>query len=357
MKFSIEKREIEKVIPIINKILPKGKSLDILKSVLLEVSGNSVYITCCNTDIQYNVSIDVYDSEDGKVLVNGSTLISILKSIPSSSIISFEEVNNALKISSDETYYKIPTLNPDDYVEVNDIRENLKMFKVSRKKLINCLSKVEFCTGEDENRLFLSGILWDNKGELANFVASDSYRLGLYTENFDENYGEFQAIIPKDIYKILDEIEYENIEVGFSEDYMVIGFINGFMNIRLISGPYPDYNAIFPEGIANELYVHKNEIETKLKAMSPLNPETFGMKIDKSITIFAISDDGEEFKSNLLGKYNGDNVEIYFHYKRFYEIIREMEDDIYIYIYSENQPVLIKSEEENLKYLIMPVKL
>ncbi|MEO0144182.1 MAG: DNA polymerase III subunit beta [candidate division WOR-3 bacterium] len=357
MKFSIEKREIDKILPIINKVLPKGKVLDILKSVLLEVENNTLSITASNADIQYRAFLDVYDSEDGKVLVNGNTFISILKNIPNTSIISFE-LDSSLKISSDETYYKIPVLNPEDYIEVEDLRDKVKLFKFSRRKLVKAFSKVEFCAGEDESRLFLSGILWDNKGNIANFVASDSYRLGLYTEVLDEELDEFQIIIPVDVYSILDEIEHENLDIGFNEDYLVIGFDKGFINARLISGPYPDYTAIFPEGIANELFVSKYELESKLKAMSPLSPETFGIKVDKGVWIFAISDEGEEFKSNLIGRYEGDNIEIYFHYKRFSEIIKEIdESEIFIHIYSENRPVLIKSNNENLKYLIMPVKL
>ncbi len=356
MKFSIEKIQIDKILPVINKVLPKGRTLDILKSILLEVENNTLSITTANSDIQYKVSLDVYDSEDGRTLVNGNALISILRNFPKSSIISFE-IENALKISSDDTYYKIPIMNPDDYIEVKDMRDDVNLFNMKKSELIKAFSKVQFCAAKDDNRLFLSGILWDNKGNLMNFVASDSYRLGLYTSKFDENLGEFQIIIPIDVYDVLDEIDHDELKIGFNDDYLIISFANGFVNARLIAGPYPDYNAIFPEGIANELFVSKEEIESKLKAISPINPEVFGIKVYKDIQIFAISDDGSEFRSSLFGKYNGDNIEIYFHYKRFSEIIKEIEnDEIYIYIYSESQPVLIKSNE-NLKYLIMPVRL
>ncbi|MEO0202682.1 MAG: DNA polymerase III subunit beta, partial [candidate division WOR-3 bacterium] len=302
MRFSIEKRELDKILSVISKILPKGKVIDILKGVLLEVENGTLSITCSNADIQYKSILDIYDSENGKVLVNGNTFLSILKNFPNTSIINFE-LDSSLKISSDDTYYKIPVMNPEDYIEVDDLREKVKLFRFSRKRLVKAFSKVEFCTGDDESRLFLSGILWDNKNNIANFVASDSYRLGLYREILDEDLDEFKIIIPVDVYRILDEIDYENLDIGFNEDYLVIGFDRGFLNARLISGPYPDYSAIFPEGIANELYISKYELESKLKAISPLNPEVFGIKFDKGIWIFAISHEGEEFRSNLIGKY------------------------------------------------------
>lgn len=350
MKFSVEKKEIEKILRISNRILGKRKSIE--NSILLEIKDDTLYIHSHSPDIQYIGFLKVLNTKEGEVLVNGSTLMHILKNAPDLSMLNFE-LDNTLKISFEDIYYKIPILDASDFTKISEDSKKIEKFTFSNKRLVDILSKIEFCVDKEDETIF-SGILWDNRGNIANFVASDRNVLGLYTEILEDNIGDFQVIMPRIIYNLLLDIDDNEIEIGFYKDErMIIRFSNGLINLRLISGTYPDYALLFEEDIPNKLVVNKEEIKHKLKAMSSLDIDIFSLKVGNIIEIAGSSYSGEEFRANLFGKYEGDDVEIYLQYDKLKNIFSAIEEDeIYIYIYPDLSRILIKSESDNLKYLV-----
>ncbi|MCS7245129.1 MAG: DNA polymerase III subunit beta [candidate division WOR-3 bacterium] len=350
MKFSIEKKEIEKVLRITNRILGKRKSIE--NNILLEVKDNVLYVHSHSPDVQHIGFSKVLNGKDGEVLINGSTLMHILKNTPDFSVLHFE-LENILKIFFEDIYYKIPILDTTVFTKISESNEKIESFTFSSKKLKEILSKIEFCVDKDDESIF-SGILWDNKGNIANFVASDRNVLGLYTELLEDNFGDFQVIMPRIIYNLLSDIEDNEIKIGFYKDEkMILKFSNGFLSLRLISGTYPDYASLFEEDIPNKLIINKDEIKHKLKAMSSIDIDIFSLKVGDIIEIAGSSYSGEEFRANLLGKYEGDDLEIYLQYDKLRHIFDAIEEnEIYIYIYPELSRILIKSENDSLKYLV-----
>ncbi len=360
MKFKVEKKLIERNITSIGKLVGGGKSaLDIHNNILLEVNGGHLKMYATSGDIEMVMSIPVLDAEPGKALIDRKKFTSLIKVFERDAILDVSTTDSNLIIQSEGVKYRVVTQDPDLFPEIKP-KETTGTFMVDLEDVISALERVEFCAASDDSRLFLTGILWDSRDETSRFVATDSFVLGLAEKEIPTG-REFQAILPRNLRSVLRDVEADKVEVGFTEDqnYMTLRFPEGFMNIRLIQGPYPNYEGIFPEGTYSSLRTTRDDMDRALKAATAINPDNLKFVLSEgSMLIYAANTDGDELEIQLEGNYEGSSYEIVLDTKRFSDIIRHLpRGDMEMRIYGDTSPILIGSGEENLKYLIMPVKL
>ncbi len=360
MKFKVEKKLIESNVASIGKLVGGGKSaLDIYNNILLEVRDGTLNMYATSGDIEMSTRIPVMEAEDGRALVDRKKFTSLIRAFDRDAILDISTTDSNLTIQSEGVKYRITTQDPDIFPEIKP-REAESTFAVSLEEILGALEKVEFCAATDDTRLFLTGILWDSRDHEGRFVATDSFILGLSEKEIITG-SNFQAILPRNLRGVLRDIEAEKIEVGFTPDqnYMLIRFPEGFINVRLIQGPYPDYESIFPQGASSVLAIEKDDLERALKAATAIAPSNIKFILSEGEKrLYAANTDGDVVDTELEGRYIGENYEIVLDTRRFSDIIRHMpKGNIEIHIYGDTLPVLIKSGEENIKYLIMPVKL
>ncbi len=360
MKFKVEKKLIERNITSIGKLVGGGRSaLDIHNNILLEVEEGRLRMYATSGDIEMVMSIPVLDSKPGRALVDRKKFTSLIKVFEKDAVVDVSTSDSNLTIQSEGVRYRVVTQDPELFPPISP-KETTGTFMVSLEDVIGALDRVEFCAASDDSRLFLTGILWDSRDESSRFVATDSFVLGVAEREIPTG-REFQAILPRNLKGVLKDIEAEKVEVGFTEDhnYMTIRFPEGFINIRLIQGPYPNYEGIFPEGTYSSLRITREDMDRALKAATAINPDNLKFVLSEdSLLIHAANTDGDELEIQLEGRYEGSPYEIVLDTKKFVDIIRHLpRGDMEMRIYGDTSPILIGSGEENLKYLIMPVKI
>ena len=360
MEFKVEKKLIENNVSSIGKLVSGGKTaLDIYNDILLEVNDGRLNMYAASSDIEMSISIPVMEAEDGKALVDRKKFTSLIKAFDKDAILSISTTDSNLTIQSEGVKYRITTQDPDLFPHIKP-REVESTFMVTLNDVIDALEKVEFCAATDDTRLFLTGILWDSRDYESRFVATDSFILGLSKKEIITG-SNFQAILPRNLRGVLKDIDAEKVEIGFTsdQDYMLIRFPEGFINVRLIQGPYPDYESIFPQGTSSILSIEREELDRALKAATAISPSNIKFILSEGEKrLYAANTDGDVVDMELEGAYTGETYEIVLDTKRFNDIIRHIPKGIVeIHIYGDTLPILIKSGEENIRYLIMPVKI
>ena len=135
---------------------------------------------------------------------------------------------------------------------------------------------------------------------------------------------------------------------------------------RLLSGPYPDYEKVIPEGDGNVLKLNKSEFLAALRRISIFtHPPTYIIKFSLSPEeqiLEASSPEVGEGIEKLHGEYTGAELQVGFNAQYLQEIIRHLPtDEVILHTYDPLSASKIESNRESgdikLFYLLMPVKL
>ena len=138
MRFVITKNVIENVIASMQPFLEKKDSSSITSHIYLEINNAKLIIKATDYEIGLESHIDnITDMVDGKITVNGSNLLGIIKRLKNEEIL-FEVTNNNLVIKQNKSTFKLPTYDANEYPSLNR-SENLKELSISTINFINSI--------------------------------------------------------------------------------------------------------------------------------------------------------------------------------------------------------------------------
>jgi len=369
MKIRVNRQEFLRTLRVATTAVSENKIRPIISGIYMEASGSN--ITLKGT----NLELTVTSKMEGEVIVGGNLVFyhqlveEYLKEISDTEItLSIE--GKTLLIETNDSSSEFSVFDAAEYPKIKSF-DGGKEYKLNLEKLITLLEKSKFASAQSpEPNPAINCVRIELEEGVLKLISTDTYRLVYLAEEIGLD-GDFKVSIPlksvEAIIKIFSSKKDE--EIIFAYEGNQVKFVVGETEVltRVIDLAFPDYNGILQAtGYNKKVLIDPVEFKHLLKRVQifvrnnsesknsgvfefkdgvlEVNGTSEIAKIDETIEI---KKEGEDLKISL-------NVKFLLDYLNFLE----KDKKLLMNLSSSNSAVeLIIENEENFKYLVMPLAL
>ena len=145
------------------------------------------------------------------------------------------------------------------------------------------------------------------------------------------------------------------------ENHVVFGADGVWLTTRRIDGQFPNYRQLLPETFEHELTVSRSELLDVVRRTAVLAQRNSPLRLrfdDGELTVSAQTQDVGESRESLPVPFAGEPLEIGFNAEFLREGLESVQsDEVTLKLISPLRPGLIRAEDEDFWYLIMPIRL
>lgn len=365
MEFKILKENIVKHLQYaINFASSKNSITDILQCVYIELKDNLITLKTTNFNITYIATIETIESSnEGVFTVNCKILHDVLKVLPDSSIINFAFESNNLFISTNKTNFKLATLNSDMFPDISEIIPS-SLFNIESIKLLNLLKKTYICLATDTNKVEYSGATLEINQDNIEIIATGLQRIAISSDKIDKKYSnDIKMNIPRktitEILKIFDKTD--TIEISTDEKSIMFKSNDITVISKLISKYPKGVNRLFANEYPLKIKFNRKEFIDSVKRVSSISNDDISpvslLITNTNLELSLIESAYGSSKENLnLIESNIDYFTIGINSKQILEILSISESEYILFEMTDSKsPALLKPQDENLAYLIVPI--
>ncbi|SDE37774.1 DNA polymerase III subunit beta [Riemerella columbipharyngis] len=371
MKFIISSGELQKALQKVSGVISSSQSRPILENYLLETEGETLRITASDGETTLMTTVPVKSDSDGKIAVLARTFQDLIKNFgdqPLTFIVKEVENGKSLEILNDRDTFAVALDNEEDYPEIPEFSA-ARSVKLQSGVLAEALVNTLFATSNDSLRPVMTGVFFQFGEDKANFVATDSHRLVVYSRNDIKTEEPAEFILPKKALSIFKNIlsnSDEEVVIEFNENMAKFTFSNHTWICRLIDGKYPNYSAVIPQDNPNVLTVNRDLLLSSIRTAAVLsNKSTNQVRFRLSGNILHLHAEDTEYSNKadmqVPCNYQGEDINIGFSSKFFAEMLSVLNsEDITVKMSQPSRPGIIEpvdglDENEHILMLSMPV--
>ncbi|MDR1016873.1 MAG: DNA polymerase III subunit beta [Coriobacteriales bacterium] len=363
MKFSIEKTALSKALNIVSKGIMARGAIPIYSGIYVEASNDGLIIKTTDLEISIKTIVSANVESLGKTIVPGKLFLDIIKSLPNGAV-TFEQNNNQANVLTTGAVFNLHTMSADDFPEFPATATE-KTVSIESQMFSQAVNRVVKAVSKDETRAILNGVCLTVKPEETSFVATDSFRLSLYSIKTASQQS-MNLIIPGAVIEEVSRLALENsdtLTIGEAKNQIIFSFGNTSFISRKIEGNYPDYNKIIPDTSLTSTKIKTKDFLEAIKRVSILAAEHTAIRIkieDNVLTAFANTQDVGEATASLDCEQQGEAIEIGFNHQYILDGLSSVSAETCEFdTQTPGKPGVLKEADEKTSfiYLMMPVNL
>lgn len=363
MKITISKSELVSALDIVIKATAMRTSVPALSGILISTEQENITFFATDLETSIKTTANGLIDESGSVAVPGKLFLSIIKGLPESAVV-LETIGEQITITCNQSASTINTLNIDDFARFPEI-SGIQKVVLPVSVLAGMVRKVSKAVSRDETRAILTGILLKVEGDVVTMVSMDSYRLAMVESKLKNPLSEpFESLIPG---KAFDEVvrmagSSDSIEITLSSNQIMFTFGSTAFVTRRLEGNFPNYKQVIPQNYTTRATIDYSEFYDAAKRVSLLALNNTAIKIeyvfeDQKIILSAQTKDVGNAHEEIPAKIEGDSKQISFNHAFIQDGLSVINNEYVTFEVTESmKPAIIRSEEENFIYLIMPVR-
>ncbi len=353
MNIEINKNVLEHMLINAQSFLEKKDASQITSHILLNATGLNLKVKA--TDFEIGIimeSTNVNIIEQGLSCANGKKLLDIIK-ILKDDVISLKTEDDFLHIKQKRSKFKLPMFNAEEFPEFPSI-DNKSQFDIKAIDFLHSIKKISPAIDTNNPKYELNGALIDIVDNAVKFVATDTRRLAVVTLQKNVEF-DISLIIPKKAIGEIQKLFFDDMNIYYDENVLLIKSENFTFFTKLINGKYPDYQRIIPKDHKVELTLNREQIVDHLKQVSTISYE---MKItfsNEAITFESLNEDNIEAKTQLEFQSDlSEDISIAVNSKYILDFLSQIEKNEFKLRYNDSTlPFLLESE--GFITVIMPI--
>ncbi len=352
---------IEKHIPLLAKILPVHSQIPILSHILIEAREEGLFLTATNLEFGAQVKIPAKIIETGKIAIPGKYFLEIVSSLPKDKF-SLKKEKEAVELISRDSKFTLQTLPSEEFPKLFD-QVSGEQLTINKSAIENIFSKVILSISQEDSRPELTGVCIVRKEGREEIVATDGYRLSLYSNSGTKVVEEGIVILSSKLIQEIVSLKTEgslflekttNQAIFQADDIILVG--------RLIAGKYPQYDKILPKSFKTKVTADKDMFfqETKLASIfARENANILSLRVtDGKILLLAKSSGVGESNAQIDVVQDGDDTEISFNARYLLDFLKQCDgESVIMELNSSLEPAkFIDSANPGYFHIIMPVR-
>lgn len=366
MKFTCQKEAVLKEIAIAYEIASSRNFSSFMSSVYIQAVDNILIIKATDSNFSYETSLEVDVLEEGSAVVYCDKLLTVLRSCPDEELL-FESIHTDFNVTlknNDSLFYTLKMTVSDAFPEIG-MDENVVSFSFSQKEFLKMINHTLFSVSNDENRIYLTGVLFCKKNSSLRMVSTDMKQMSIIDSSEIEVPDFKDIIIPKKALTLFKRLTDNdgNFDIMIGDKKIVFKFGNTYLYSFIINNSYPDYERIIPKDDDKSIVVNKNELISVINRISVMI-ENKTNRINLRITNneMSVETDKENTFGKAFGKIpcvytGGDNVTISLNYMFLLDPLKIIDsENIEIRFSHPEKAVTIYSvPQEKFLHIVMPM--
>ncbi len=355
MIIKINKNVLEHMLVNAQSFLDKKDASSITSHILLSVLDDKLEIKATDfetgiTMYSQNITVD----QPGMATANGKKLLDIVKILKDEDI-TLRTEDDFLHILQEKSKFKLPMFNAAEYPGFPQIDDKAK-FEIEPLQFLHSIKKISPAIDTNNPKYELNGALIDLQETKINFVATDTRRLAVVTlENTIEK--ETALIIPKKAIGEIQKLFFDEMEIFYDENTLLIRSENFIFFTKLINGKYPDYQRIIPHEYKVTFEIERDRMIDHIKQIATISQEVKLTFTSESIIFESLNEDNIEAKTEMPFKANlEEEIILAVNSRYILDFLSQIEQNMFKLSYNDaTLPFTLQSE--NFITVVMPIML
>ena len=369
MELTVRKFEILRELNLTQGVVEKKTTIPILANLLMEAHGESTSLVATDLEVGIKTSCPAKVKKEGAITTPAKNFLDIIRSLPDADIKIKKLDNNWIQINCASASFKIVGLPKDTFPTLPEMKESL--VEIPAKVLLSLINKTIFAIASEESRYTLNGALLLLKPLSVTMVATDGHRLAHVERqhNFDHLDSEVRTLIPRkalaELQRLLAEAGEEDlVSFGKDETHLFFRIRNRLMISRMLTGQFPNYEAVLPKENDRTVILDREEIGAAIKRVSLLaDDKSRAIRILLNNNLLEVSSsnvDLGEAKETVDTQYTSGPIQIGFNCQYLLDFLSVTEDATISFDFKDDQSAgqmrPASEEEYHYRYIVMPMR-
>lgn len=375
MRLNVTKTDLSNALQLVSRaVSPKG-SMPILGCVYMGYSDGK--LTLKSTDLEMGIQAEIpveeasEDAENFEIVVQARYITELAKRLPSEDVKLFwMKDKNVLVVISGNSHYTMMTMAAEEFPGIPE-EEQTYWVSMKQKRLKEMIRHTTFACSQNDHRVFLSGALIQINPDQMSMVATDSFRMAIYTTKWDFSSKEedIDIIVPakalNELMRILQNDEEAWVDMVISRNYVTWTLDNIKFTSRLIDSQYPDYTKFIGRAYNTEIEVDRERLIGAIERASIFSSDNMGgieLNIKEHKFVIVNSTPGVGHSNDCVyGEQLGENCSIGLRWRYLLDVLKICEEEkVKIEFRGEAGPATIRlkiDEGTEYLYVVMPLKI
>ncbi|MCR4740553.1 MAG: DNA polymerase III subunit beta [Lachnospiraceae bacterium] len=363
MKIKCLKSEILNGIQTVYKAVSVKSSMSIIECILVDAENDRIKLTANNMELGIETYINGEIIEKGEIALEARILQEIIRHLPESEVTFTTDDNNITTITCEKSKFNIVGRPGDDFPALPDV-EKKNPLTISQFTLKEIVRQTIFSISESETNKMMSGELFEISNNKLRLVSLDGHRISIRKVDLKNDYDDIKVVVPgktlSEVSKIISGDNDKDIDVFFTDKHILFEFDDTTVVSRLIEGEYFKVEQMLSNDYETKFNINKKNFIECIERSTLLVKEG-----DKKPIIIDVTDESIELKiSSTIGSLDefidiekeGRDIKIGFNPKFLIDALKAIDEEtIDVYMVNSKAPCIIRDEEENYIYLILPV--
>jgi len=355
MIIHINKNVLEHILINAQSFLEKRDASQITSHILIDTTQEQLEIKA--TDFETGLAMhskNVTIEQPGLATANGKKLLDIVKILRDEMLILKTE-ESFLYIMQEKSKFKLPMFNAEEYPLFPQI-DNKSRFEIEPMKFLHAIKKISPAIDTNNPKYELNGALIDLSENRINFVATDTRRLAVVTlEKVIEK--DIALIIPKKAITEIQKLFFDEMEIFYDENTLLIRSENFIFFTKLINGKYPDYQRIIPKEYKVEFFLNRDQMIEHIKQIATISQEVKLTFKSDAVLFESLGDDNIEAKTEMPAQNElSEEIVLAVNSRYILDFLAQVEQNEFKLSYNDaTLPFTLQSE--NFITVVMPIML
>ena len=373
VKFEIQQEALQKALDLVAGVVPSKTTLPILKSILMEAEAGNLRFSATNLDISMvTTTTSAEIIVEGRAAVPAEKLVSFVRSLAPGAV-TMEIEGGKLRIRAGKASFEESCMNPEEYPALPELAKS-EGLAVPGVLIATMIAETSYSVSRDETRPALMGILWEVTPAGLTMVATDAHRLARSRRTLDWSVSDERSLIVdtgglRHLSRVNAQTDEKSpVEVYLGDKQLSFRAGQTVLHTRLLEGPFPDYNAVLPQGNDKLVTVDREVLIQAIRRVS-ITADRITSQIrlgleSGRLELSARGSDGSQAEDEVAVSYDGEAMEIGFNYTYLLDVLKNMKSDSVLLSLRDSQNAALVSpvtddggQDDSLLCLLMPLRL
>ena len=367
MKITCAKAHLAERLGIVGRGASTRAGMQAASGILISALDPEAPVELAATDMELSLRVPLTAEveEPGRAVLPARLAQEIVRVLPGSDVtLEVAGEGGRLQIRAGGGEYALHTYPADDFPRL-PVVDHERVFRLDRTVFAQTLERVVRAASKDESRPVLTGVLVQFEPGRLTMAATDSYRLAMKETPLEDTVPEpLEAIVPG---RALGELQRliggstGPLEVAVEPNSVAFGLDGVWLTSRRIEGQFPNFRSLVPDTFEHDITVPRTEFAEIVRRVGIFARHTAPIRLrfeDGEARVAAQTPDVGEARESLPTAFGGEPIEIGFNAEYLREGIDVVAgDDLRVRLINPLRPALLRGEDEDFWYLLMPIRL
>lgn len=331
MEFIVSKADLVRELSLSQGVVEKKTTIPILSNVLLEASGDRLYLTATDLELGLRTSCPAKVKKEGSGTIPARKLLDYVRLLPDADItVKFAE-NHWASLTCGRSKTRMAGMSRESFPELPPMPEAVA--EIPAKNLTAMIARTMFAISMEESRFTLNGalLLLGDKG--LTMVATDGHRLAYVHRDApagSDGHTAYRALVPRkamgEITKLTEDGAVEKVGFAGDDNHLFFEFGPRLLITRKLTGNFPDYERVLPVDNIHIARLIKEEVKGAIERVAQFADErSKAIRVQFTageVKVFSSALETGESEESVPSEYSGPDFEIGFNAQYLLDFLR-----------------------------------